>query len=203
MIGNFLDEHPQWIKYLHKKTAGPPKEGFHLHEQFEIYFYISGNINFFVEKTSYPLQYGNLLVFNNLEIHKASYLPGEPYERITIHFNPAISRQFCTENCNLLAPFLHRPKGKGNKINLTIAQTNELTQIFQRIDALNKNSYIDTPILKLTYFIELLVFINRVFSNPHKSEEPSQIPDRLRPILDYIETNLQNVKLSFYKQAMS
>jgi quercetin dioxygenase-like cupin family protein len=80
------------IGYAHTRRENPEYADFHLHDLFEIYFFISGNVHYFIEKKVYTLHYGDLLLMNSQEIHKPSCSPGEPYERITIHFDAAIHR---------------------------------------------------------------------------------------------------------------
>ena len=61
---------PWPIIFSHIQVPNPRVE-FHLHEGFEIFFLISGDINYFVEKKIYPLQYGDI-IFTNNQIGRAS-----------------------------------------------------------------------------------------------------------------------------------
>lgn len=180
------------VDYRHSCTVNHPDiSDFHLHSRFEIYFFISGSVNYFIEKKMYPLKYGDLLVIRNNEIHKPSFLDNSPYERIVIHFDPSIPRIFNTENYDLLNCFTNRPAGEKNKINLSEKQKKEILDIFKRIEILNGEPSDEAKLLKLTAFIELLVFINRAFNHDDAVEETVNMPKRLQPILDFIENNLE------------
>jgi len=186
---NHVDES---IQYAHTQTENPGPANFHLHNHFEIYFFISGNVNYFIEKKVYTLHYGNLLLMNSHEIHKPSFSPGEPYERIVIHFDAAIPQYLNSPSFDLLNCFTNRPTGEQNLIRLSRKQCDEIMKHFGKFEALDGGSN-GSDVLKLAIFLELLVFINRVFSStlPPEYEEPS-VPEKLVPILDYIDSNLEN-----------
>ena len=181
------------INYEHGRTENPKPADFHLHDHFEIYFFISGNVNYFIEKKIYPLHFGDLLLMNSHEIHKPSFSPGEPYERIVIHFNAAIPKSLSSPDFNLLNCFTNRPIGEQNLISLSKKQSEEILKLFGKIEVLGDESSNGSDILKLANFLELLVFINRIFSStlPSEDELPS-VPEKLVPVLDYIDSNLEN-----------
>lgn len=181
------------IQYGRTITKHPQPADFHLHNHFEIYFFISGNVNYFIEKKVYSLRFGDLLLMNSHEIHKPSFYPGEAYERVVIHFDPALAQTFSTPSFNLLNCFTNRPSGEQNLISLNIKQSEEILKLFDKMEALGVESSNGSDILKLAGFIELLVFINRVYSNTLPPELGSaSIPEKLVPVLDYIDLNLES-----------
>lgn len=178
------------IDYTHKISRTPESYEFHIHDRFEIYFFISGNVKYFIEKEVYPLKYGDLLLMNSNEIHKPFFLSYSDYERIVIHFDPAIARIFSSEHFDLLKCFTDRPKGEHNRISLNAAQVSEILKMFKKIDNAAKNLYDGSEIIKLTGFIELLVYINRIFLDRQHVTEISNMPEELVPVFDYINNNL-------------
>ena len=192
------------INYTHSKTNTYTGMDFHLHEFFEIYFFISGNVNYFIENKVYKLKYGDLLVMNNHEIHRPSVFSGEAYERIVIHFNPSVAQLFNSPNLNLLACFSKRPKGEFNKVSLNNSQINEILYLLSRIEFFNASNNVGSNILKLTAFVELLVSINRIYNSVENIGEYSKIPEKLALIIDFIDKNvernlsLQSISKRFY-----
>lgn len=130
---------------------------------------------------------------NNHEIHKPSFSPGEPYERIVVHFDSAIPQSLGSPSFNLLNCFTNRPSGEQNLISLSRKQCEEILMHFGKMEVLEGETSNGSDILKLASFLELLVFINRVFSStlPAEDESPS-VPEKLVPVLDYIDSNLEN-----------
>lgn len=179
------------IDFYHSRTEGPFVADFHLHDMYEIYFFISGNVKYFVEKKSYTLKYGDLLVMNNHEIHKPSFLASSPYERFVIHFNPELPQLFSSMGSNLLHCFIDKPNGEKNKITLKTDQIEEIKRLFQKMELIQKDASSYVNIAKLTCFLDILVLINRAFSHSMEREEPLTFPKRLTPILDYIDENLE------------
>lgn len=192
-IGTYYKDINDSINYGHMRIENPEQADFHLHDRFEIYFFISGNVNYFIEKKMYTLHYGDLLLMNGHEIHKPSFSPGEPYERIVIHFDAAIPQSLSSPSFNLLNCYINRPLGEQNLISLNRKQCEEILKLFGKMEVLGDETSNGSDVLKLATFLELLVFINRVFSStlPPEEELPS-VPEKLAPILDYIDSNLEN-----------
>ncbi len=192
------------IRYAYSKGEIAQQSDFHLHDRFEIYFFISGDVNYFIEKKMYPLKYGDLLIINDHEIHKPSFLSNNTYERITIHFNPSIPKLLGSPDFDLLHCFTCRPKGEQNKINLDSDQIKKILELFHKIENSGKSNSDGSDVLKLTYFIELLVFINRAFLSIKQEKEHPNVPEKLIPILDYIDKNpesdlsLEGLEQKFY-----
>jgi len=192
MLDFYYPNFKECINYGHSRSVNPEPMDFHLHNRFEIYFFISGSVNYLIEKKIYPLKPGDLLVMNSHEIHKPTFPKNELYERIVIHFEPSIAKFFSPPGFDLLHCFVNRPKGEQNKINLTSSQIDKISTMLRNIEATEENTGSEAPILRLTYFIELLVYINRIFMSAKPSEELYGIPEKLVPILDYIDTNLES-----------
>jgi AraC-like DNA-binding protein/quercetin dioxygenase-like cupin family protein len=180
------------IDYGHTSSKEPESFEFHIHDRYEIYFFISGNVNYFIEKEVYHLKYGDLLLMNSNEIHKPYFKSNSVYERIVIHFDPAVAKIFSSDQMDLLHCFTGRPKGEQNRISLNAAQVSEVLKLFKRIENAGRNLHSGSEIIKLTSFIELLVFINRVFMDKQHVVENSNIPEKLVPIFDYINSNLSS-----------
>ena len=179
------------IHYSHSKGEIFPID-YHLHDGFEIFFFISGDVNYFIEKKVHTLKYGDLIITNNYEVHTPSFKSDKEYERIFLQFKPEIPERFSSPQFNLLGCFLDRPLGMYNKTSLGKKQCKELMRLFRRIEDANNSDLPGSEILRITSFIELLVFINRVFKIAGPAEEHHNVPKKLMPILDYIDDNLES-----------
>lgn len=191
MLKNYYENLEHYVGYGHSAIDNPASLDFHLHNFFEIYFFISGNVNYFIEKKVYTLKYGDLLIMNSHEIHKPSFTMSATYERIVIHFDPQVARLLSSPAFNLLHCFINRPIGEQNKINLSNSQKDDILRLFYKMEYLKKNKPDGWEVLHLAYFTEILVFINRAFMNIEYSEENTSVPEKLVPILDYIDSRLE------------
>ena len=59
---------------------------FHVHDKCEIYYFISGNAEYLVEGSVYPLSKGSLLIMRPGESHCIRILGSEKYERFALNF---------------------------------------------------------------------------------------------------------------------
>lgn len=178
------------IQYGHTRGKAPVID-FHLHDGYEIYFLLSGDVNYFIEKKVYPIKYGDLFITNNHEIHKPSFQSQAPYERIILQFDPSMVKPFNSPTFDLLHCFVNRPKGEQNKLSLNKNQLEDIMRIFDKFEELDTSSSNGSDILKLIYLVELLVFLNRIFVSTQHVEEHPNVPDKLIPVLDYIDENLE------------
>lgn len=188
-------------EYSYSDTA--ISNSFHLHSNYEMYLFIQGNVNYFVEQSSFKLQKGNLLIFNSKEIHRAVSLTDAPYERIVIHFNPQMIKQFCTNQTNLLACFEDRKLGENN---ITLLDTNKSNYFIST--AMQLNHYVNneshgSDLLALTYLIQLLVMVNETFSSK-KQTITSILSPKITPVLQYIDSHLtSNLSLDLLSKELS
>ncbi|HEX3047707.1 MAG TPA: AraC family transcriptional regulator [Bacillota bacterium] len=191
MLNSYFANSSFWIDFKHTISVPDLNTQFHLHDNFEIYFFIAGDANFFIEREVYPLKYGDLLLINSHEIHKATFSSEQPYERYVLHFEPELAAMLSSPIFNLLDCFTKRPQGERNKINLTALKIADLLKLFIRLENLKDNHTPSFDVLQLSCFIEILVLINQFFLQVESPvEEPSQVPKALIPVMDYIEKHL-------------
>ncbi|MBW4079861.1 AraC family transcriptional regulator [Paenibacillus sp. S150] len=166
-----------------------PTRDFHIHDHYEIFLFLGGKVNGFVDQYSYPLQRGDVLLFNSHEIHKIINLSPEPYERLTIHFRAPLVYPFCTAGTNLLACFQNRRPGEHNLAQMGEPMLTAYMELSARlIDALKHPKY-GSEVLALTYLIQILVLVNELYSRT-RSSVPSIISSHIESAMSYIDNHL-------------
>ncbi len=182
------------IYYRHlNNELGKAKNQFHLHDRFEIFYLIENTLEFFIERYMYLVQSRDMIITNTHETHRPAFQPGQNYHRVVIQFEPALVQSFSTASFNLLGPFINRPKGKHNKRSLTSEQANQLLSIFNKIENLDTDPTKGYEVLKLNCLVELLALINCVYmENTSLQQKNPLVSDRLIPLLDYIDQNLDS-----------
>ena len=90
MIHEYSDE----ISYNILTSRQSYVKDFHLHNFYELFLLLEGEINFCIQQSFYHLTPGSLLAINNLEIHKAINEKQTPYKRIYIHIPPAFFQNY-------------------------------------------------------------------------------------------------------------
>lgn len=185
-----IDELISLNRHMLNRVENPESIQFHLHDTYEVLFFISGNASYFVNSNSYPLKHGDLVITNTTEIHAPVFHSSDTYERIIFHFTPHMARYLSTPEFSLENCFIKRPNGKYNKTTLNDYQINEFMSLYREINHLNGNLTQGNVILKLGKLMELLVFINNAFSNQTDDQYPQNLPGPLIKVIDYINNNL-------------
>ena len=72
----------RYYEFHHSYNETPPTVEFHQHPFYEIFFFISGNVNYIIEGRSYKLRPGDILLTSNADIHRPEVRPGRPYPRL-------------------------------------------------------------------------------------------------------------------------
>lgn len=162
---------------------------YHRHDAYEIYLFIRGNTNLYIEQSCYPLCKGNLVIINPNELHRSVSLDNQTYERYGINIKQLLLERLSSKQTNLLACFDHTP-GKNNLIQLTPEQILEFTSLY---DALKRSTdYHDYgyDLLLQADLTRLLVFVNRLY---HQSVfKPNDImPYLVKDTMLYIQEHLK------------
>jgi len=164
----------------------------HMHKFFEILILLSGKAGCFIEKNIYTLKPGQLIVISSEEIHKLTVDDVENCESIEILFDPADPYFSYLGITDLFHCFINRPKGERNRIPLSKAQADHILDLINKIEYYTNNIGYGFSALRVTSFIELLVYINSVFINITHQENSSTLPEVLINIMDYVDNNLSS-----------
>ncbi|WP_150266024.1 helix-turn-helix transcriptional regulator [Paenibacillus tepidiphilus] len=168
-----------------------PTRDFHIHDHYEIFLFLGGKVNVFVEQYSYPLQRGDVLIFNNHEIHKIINLTSDPYERLTVHFRAPQVYPYCTAATNLLACFQNRRPGEHNLAHMDEALLTEYMELSARLIGILQQPKHGSDVLALTYLVQLLVLIDELYTRT-RSEVSSIISPHIQSAMSYIDNHLQS-----------
>ncbi|NLL06883.1 MAG: AraC family transcriptional regulator [Clostridiaceae bacterium] len=179
------------FEFFYYKDNLPIEVDFHNHSFYEIYLFLSGNVTYVIEGKAYKLRPKDILIINNQEIHKAIIKDGVPYERVVIWINPTFMKNLCSEKSNLLSIF----DASSNKLNLIRPApdiSEEIYRIAENLGIACVSSDFGNDLLKQAYFIELLVYLNRISKNPTHEKNISGVTynDKISKIIDYINENL-------------
>lgn len=164
---------------------------FHMHDGYELYYLVDGEISYFVEQSCYHMQGGDMILFNNQEIHKATNLQDTPFTRMVIHLTPPFIRQLCTNQTNLLTCFQNRKPGKHNLSTMPALEQLTFQQLFLELHSLLQSRSFGDDLLSMTCLIQILVMVNREFDKaPHTAAD--SFPHKVQPIMNYIDDHLSD-----------
>lgn len=124
----------------------------HVHNDYEVYYLLSGEVQYFIKSSAFVLKAGDLVVIPKNIIHKTVYSLNKSYERLLVNFTEEILRP---EDRYLLSEI----------VPLHITFQSEFKQRIQEVflkleEEYNGNDY-GKDSLMTSYITELLVHINR------------------------------------------
>lgn len=162
---------------------------YHRHDAYEIYLFISGNTNMYLEHSCYHLKRGDLLVINPSEMHRSVCLNDQLYERIGINLKKSVLDRLSSRQTNLLSCFHSHPLGQKNLIHLSEEQMSNFIRLADNLcQVLNSNQYGD-DILVNSYLSQVLVLINTLYKNSNHTAD-NIMPKLVHNTMTYIEEHL-------------
>lgn len=176
--------------YSHNEHPDPKQFQTHIHEWYEIYYFINGSGLFKVEGNSYPIESGSVLVMRTGEAHYIDINPNRPYTRISIHFDPRILSDIDPENI-LLYPFTERPLGRLNLYNSSDFKSTLYHTLIQ-------NMTVETGERRIQLLSNLVPLLNEIriaFESKSKNAENAE-NSTIHNIVKYINSHYsENINL--------
>lgn len=152
------------FELYHYKTKEELDVNLHHHDFYEVYFFLSGKVDYIIDGRTYHLKENDILIINSKEIHRPIIDPKEVYERIVIFIRPEFIMTRSREVNNLSMCFLQINANK--HINLLKASDQLLALIkgnIVRIKEISKLGNFGSDLLKESYLTELLVYLNYLY----------------------------------------
>jgi len=161
----------------------------HAHERPELYYFISGNVEYIVEGNLYQLSPGDIIITHGSEAHMPLIHPGEPYERISIQFDRSLIDDIDSSGL-LLKPFFDRSLGQKNLYSPCDCDGTGFANCFDGFD---------TPVTPdekrlniVSTLLCTLIRISRQFESISHKEKYPDIDDISGQLIRYINDELFN-----------
>ncbi len=187
------------IYYTRNDLIGEVNARLHVHQSYELYYFISGIGHYEIEGTVYPLEPGCLLLMRDREAHMVHLQDGVPYERICINFPPDSMSNLATE---IRALYRNRPLGTGNYFRPDEESSAFIAACMKRLcrDGKRKN-YVERA---RTVLGMLFLELSKIKEGVSEAEggtlthaaELHGMDDTVRKIIDYIDENLTTIENS-------
>ena len=182
------------ICFTFKKEVNPDDiiYTFHVHSDYELYCFVSGNVDYIVEGTTYHMEPGGVLLLRPGEIHKVRILSDDPYERYVLNFNRSTVESI-DPKCHLLKPFDERQIGTANYYKPEIFSGVKPIDIISEIDNNAQECY---DIFRARILIHLFSVLEKVYV-VYKSYEKAGVSESdIDSMLNYIASHLGVEKLN-------
>ncbi|GGI65274.1 AraC family transcriptional regulator [Enterococcus alcedinis] len=185
---DYIIEHFQdGADFSHLINHGPPVE-LHVHNYYEIYLFMDGNVQFFIDNQSLILKPGDLILIRNDQIHGPKPLGKSMYERYIIHLPRKLIIELSSKKTNLLVCF--DPEKKHSLIHLTSPAREKLISLFDQLTAIYKSLDYGEDVLTNSLLTQILVLINQQFFHAPKIVPTNHFSDIIQKMLNYIQENI-------------
>ena len=180
--------HNTGLSLTHSIDEDPKDKQFpmHVHDNYEIYCFVSGKASYMVEGHIYDLRPGSLMLMRSAETHKLIVNGSGRYERYTLNFRP----ELLTDNGfpeEALTVFTERELGKRN-LYLPgefeeIKPVEFFAKCFRELEYLPKREVL---------LANIAAFLCAVFTAYMRMPEPPYREDRDlgREVIDFVNANL-------------
>ena len=175
------------FEIFHYFDSQPGSVALHHHDFYEIYFFISGQVEYRIEGQSYQLQPGDLLLISPLELHQPIFDSVlQPYERIVLWISPAFLHQHTTDTTNLFRCFDISYQNHSNLLRLTDPQRLQLRNILDHLLEESRTPAFGQELFSLSLLLQFVIQLNRLM--PRQLEELSSSPASTltSKLIDYI-----------------
>ena len=162
---------------------------FHRHEGYEIYLFLKGNVNCYVEQQCFHMERGDLLVIRPGQYHRPAMLDPNNYERITLNFQNTVLRHFSTENSDLESFFVEQSNNKVCHTHLSEEQLHQYLSLIAQIEQLLPSEEFGSDIMIQSCLARIFVLINQAFRTTDR-QTSNIMPKLIRDLLRYIDANL-------------
>ncbi len=182
---NMSKEDFEIFHYRDARFSGVPV---HQHDFYEVYFFISGNVEYSVEGKIYEMKKGDLLLINPLELHQPRISPDQDnYERIVLWINKEYLFSLSSNDTSLTRCFDSANPDHTNLLRLSYPAQEQLALLLgELIKEQNTESYAKDLACK-AILLRILVELNRLsVSYSEKHETESNISPFILSVLDYI-----------------
>lgn len=181
----------QYFEFHHYYDEIPPEVDFHQHPFYEIFFFFSGNVSYVIEGKIYKLRPGDILLTNNMDIHRPIIQPGAPYERVVIWLADNYFDQVRACGDDISACFRDAASKDYRLIRPDSRSLEYMKLLCRRIAEARRSRQLGSYTLSSAYMMEFLVQLSRsYFETPNSVIEDITENEKINRVLRHINENI-------------
>ncbi len=179
------------FRLFHLRDSRAQELSYHYHEFDKIILLLSGKVTYVVEGKSYFLKPGDILLVQHNMIHLPIIDPSEPYERMVLWLGADYLEQQKRGEESLSACFDLTHERSFHLLRGNTELRKKYLAIFQGMEEAQKSGAFGHALLADTYFLQLLIHLNRDLSEDHTAEltETYRYDPKIEEIMRYVEGN--------------
>ena len=174
------------FEVFHYRDKNPESVTLHYHDFYEIFFFLSGNVDYRVEGRSYRLESGDVLLISPQELHQPAIEPDVPYERIVLWVDRSYMQGISGPSMDLSSCFGNEFTGPINLLRPPKVQQVALGQMLSRLNREYNGRHPGGEIYAAGLLQQFLVEINRLALQTTSRIRKMEDPDLVSQVLAYI-----------------
>lgn len=166
----------------------------HHHDFYEIYFFLSGNVQYTIESRQYQLKPGDILLISPLELHQPMIQAvKEPYERVVLWVSRSCLENLSDENSRLSDCFdIHSPRHT-NLLRLDAVSVRRLQDLADSLIEERESKLFGWELNAKALLTRIIVELNRRMQEaPVGFEIPDESSGIIADVLRYINENFND-----------
>lgn len=175
--------HTDTFEVFHYREPRPGTVEVHHHDFYEVYYLLSGEVDYWVDGRIYRLTPGDLLLINPMELHRPLVKPDSLYERIVLWINRDFLEGLKTGDGNLSRCF------QSDIPNRICPSSREQSALKARVSDLVREFYSQEYGSALSahgLFLLLMVQLNRLVTKGQSREQTKSLSPVVQKALQYI-----------------
>lgn len=177
----------QNFEIFHYRDSALKPVAIHHHDFYEVYFFLSGHVEYRVEGNVYRLEPGNLLLISPMELHQPVVRPNvEPYERIVLWIDREYLAGLSTGETSLSRCFDFARPGHTNLLQLTTIQRTAITAKLEELVREAHGADYGCTLWAGAAFLQLMVELNRISLQSAGDSAAQKEPSLVSRVLAYI-----------------
>lgn len=163
---------------------------FHNHDGYELTLVLNGKLNFLMDKHSYILTRGDLILIPPHVFHGSFTRTPDEYQRIVISIREPMMKELSSQLTNLSVCFFHAPAFEANIIHLSESEIKQYCGFAYQLDSALPSDGFGSDILSLSYIRQLLVHTNRFASSTATPKYRNHMSKLMTETFQYINDHL-------------
>ena len=179
--------HNQTFEVFRYKDAYPKEVTLHHHDFYEVYFFLSGNVQYNIESRSYLLTPGDVLLISPMELHQPMFGPEQrEYERIVLWIDKQFLESLSVPGQNFTACFDTESPNHSNLLRPEGVARQFLMFLLEQLISENSTEDPYRDVAALTYLAQVLISLNRLALKQRQEETITGPDTTVYNVLGYI-----------------
>ncbi len=183
------------FEIFHYREAKPKTVSIHHHDFYEIYLFLGGDVEYFVDGEKFKLSKGDLLLINPMQLHQPITMEGNAYERIVLW----IDRDYLTnisKDEDLSQCFKKTDDEYVSLLHPNAIMHGRISELF---DLLNKEFHSQNFANKAyseSLIVQLLIEINRLVKSKNQNSVTKKSNNLITRVITFINSHFkENISL--------